>query len=118
MSKITKTQTYAICWLHSLNKSVLEISEELKLNEKQILSVLEKNTQVKQDSDEIIKTSTSSVGQKPTPKDLMITHTSAKKTNSVSIMTKEASELNDELRKKINTNTKNDQQRGIFRPNK
>jgi len=119
MSKITKTQTYAVCWLNSLNKSSLEIADELKLTEKQVLSILEKNTSPKvEQTEDAIKTATSSAVQKINPKDLMITHTSAKKTNSVSIMTKEASELGDELRKKIPNSNKTDQQRGIFRPNK
>lgn len=118
MNKINKTQTYAVCWLNSLNKSVTDIADELKITEKQVLTILEKNTQSKSTDDEVIKTATSSVTSKITPKDLMISHTSAKKTNSVSIMTKEASELSDELRKNINGNSKTDQQRGIFRPNK
>lgn len=118
MSKVTNTQTYAICWLNSINKTAIEIADELKLTEKQVLGVLEKNTQSQKESEDVIKTATSSTGQKISPKDLMITHTSAKKTNSVSIMTKEASELSDDLRKKINSNNKTDQQRGIFRPNK
>jgi hypothetical protein len=119
MNKITKTQTYAVCWLHSLNKSSIEIADELKITEKQVLNILEKNTSPKiEQTEDVIKTATSSTAQKVTPKDLMITHTSAKKTNSVSIMTKEASELGDELRKKTPNSNKTDQQRGIFRPTK
>lgn len=119
MSKVNKVQTYAICWLHSLNKSSIEIADELKLTEKQVVGVLEKHTFAKNDTtEETIKTATSSVAPKITPKDLMITHTSAKKTNSVSIMTKEASELGDDMRKKHIANQIPDAQKGIFRPNK
>lgn len=119
MSKLNKIQIYAICWLNSINKSTLDIADELKVTEKQVLTVLEKNTSPKtEETDNQLKTVTSSATPKITPKDLMINQTSAKKTNSVSIMTKEASELSDELRKKVSSNSKTDQQRGIFRPNK
>lgn len=119
MAKLNKIQTYAIYWLSSLNKSTIDIADELNVTEKQVLSALEKNASTKiDDQKDSIKTVTSSAAPKITPKDLMINQTSAKKTNSVSIMTKEASELSDELRKKIHTTTKTDTQKGIFRPNK
>lgn len=119
MSKVTKVQTYAVCWLNTLNKSSLDIADELNLTEKQVLNILEKNTSPQTEQTiESLKTVTSSVSPKITPKDLMINQTSAKKINSVSIMTKEASELSDELRKKAQGNNKTDSQRGIFRPNK
>lgn len=47
----------------------------------------------------------------------MIRHTKEKKTNNVSIMTREASEYNDHMKKKISD--KNDKnQEHIFRPSK
>lgn len=114
-SRITKTQKYAIYWLNHQKKSSLDIADELKLTEKQVTNVLEKYTPTIIQQENI--STESQPAQKISPKDLMITHTSAKKTNSVSIMTKEASELNDAMRKTMNNSnsTANDQQRGIFR---
>ena len=117
MSKITKVQKYAICWLNSINKTSLDIADELSLTEKQVLSVLEKTAPTKTQETIEISATSAPVAAKVSSKDLMINQTFGKKTNSVSIMTKEASELNDELRKKIVSDTsKLDQQKGIFRP--
>ncbi len=65
------------------------------------------------------------VNQQPEPKpqkisktqNLMIRHTSSKKNNSVSIMTEAASQLNDELKKKNNTEQSQRFKNSIFRPN-
>ena len=80
MSKVTKVQTYAVCWLNTLNKSSIDIADELNLTEKQVLNILEKNTSPQTEQTiESLKTVTSSVSPKITPKDLMINQTSAKK---------------------------------------
>ena len=51
-------------------------------------------------------------------KSLMINHTSGKKDNSVTIMTKEASEVNDTVKKNLPaiTNKSTEAQKSIFRP--
>lgn len=109
--KITKNISYAINWLLSQNKTPIEISEELNLTEKQVISYIEKNNTTKAD-DLAVKSSK----VKSKSKDLMIRHTSNKKVNNVAIMTKEASEVNDELKKRFNT-TSNRNSNHIFKPN-
>jgi orotate phosphoribosyltransferase-like protein len=118
MSKLNKTQIYAIRWLDSQGMITNQIAEELNLLEKQIVSTLEKYAQSKTPETEDLKTVKSSVVPGPKAKDLMITHTSGKKNNSVAIMTKEASEVGDEMKKRLKSNGRTDDQKGIFRPNK
>jgi hypothetical protein len=115
MARLNKTQKYAILWLNSTGMSVDDISTELSLENKQINSVLEKNVNLANNAS--IPTKAEPVGQntKQSSKDLMIRHTSAKKTNSVAIMTKEASEVNDHARQQYQTNP--NIQKNIFRPN-
>jgi DNA-binding transcriptional regulator GbsR (MarR family) len=115
MARLNKSQKYAILWLNSTGMSVDDISRELELEIKQINNVLEKNINVL--SEAVIPTKAEPVNQNPktSSKDLMIRHTAAKKTNSVAIMTKEASEINDHAR---NQNQMNPNiQKNIFRPN-
>lgn len=114
MPKLNKTQTYAIKWLNSQNKSSLEIADELKLTEKQVINIVEKSTQSLPAKDSQIKTKTS-LPNNTRSQNLMIRHTAGKKSNNVSIMTGEASALNDELKKNqtgFNPNT----EKAIFRP--
>lgn len=111
MPRLNKTQTYAIQWLNSQNKLPVEIADELKLSEKQVLGVLEKaSTSTTEDSN--IKTTKSPASTRS--QNLMIRHTAGKKTNNVAIMTGEASALHDEMKKKtgFNPNT----EKAIFRP--
>jgi hypothetical protein len=117
MAKITKIQNYAILWLNYQGIESIKIADELKLTEKQVLSVLEKGIDSKVSKDSTIKTVKSSVN-KSRSKDLMITQTSAKGTKNVAIMTQEASQLNDDL-KKINTSTSSSRAKNniIYRPN-
>jgi len=79
---------------------------------KQIERVLEKSQNTTQTNS--IETGSSPV-KKPMSKDLMIRHTSAKRNNSVAIMTKEASEINDQAKKQNFTHPNT--QKNIFRPN-
>lgn len=109
MSRITKVQKYAVCWLNHSGKSVEEISKELDIKPSQINTIISANSQPEQ------KTTAPQPAQ---TKDLMITHTSGKKINSVAIMTKEASEIADEAKKKIPAAKGRDSERGIFRPKK
>ena len=105
MSKLNKTQKYAIQWLSHNGSDTETIAKELNITSAQVLSVVAAPSP---------KTETTI---RPQAKDLMITHTSGKKSNSVSIMTKEASEIGDASRTKHN-NTKTNEQKGIFRPRK
>lgn len=111
MAKLNKIQKYAILWLHSQGLDNDSISNETKLGKVQI-----KNTIMEQESETTqakgIKTKTSPVGNSKS-KNLMITETSNRNKN-VSIMTKEASQLNDDLKKNMNSTPKS--QKGIYRP--
>lgn len=99
MARITKPQTYAALWLRDQGKTNEEIAKELSITIKQVDGVMSKyphNTQPKQD-----------VAAIRTSKDFMIRKTSAKENNTVAIMTKEASEMNDEAKKKNLSRVKN-----------
>lgn len=100
MAKLNKSNIYAIQWLNSIGFSVSQIAEELNLSEANVAA----NIQTPDVSTQ--KTSHN-------PKNLMITQTSGKGTNTVAIMTKQASELGDELKK---NHTAPKSQTGIFRP--
>ena len=101
MAKLSKSNFYAIQWLSSQGKSPSEIAQELNISEKQVESNI--TAQATQPADQ----------SKITPKNLMITQTSGKGTNTVAIMTKQASELGDELKKNHIPPRSNV---GIFRP--
>lgn len=114
MPRINKLQKYAICWLSYIGKTNQEIAEEIDITEKQIADTLEKN---KSNIPNNIGTNTSPVVSKNKMKNLMINQTIGKKTNMVSIMTKEASEIADA--EKGRSITKNRfTENSIFRPNK
>ncbi len=84
MAKLSKTTEYAIKYLLSQGKSVEDVAAELKL----------KNDQVKPF---VSNTETTAPTKTDKTKDLMIRQTSAKKNNSVSIMTQAASQVGDEF---------------------
>jgi orotate phosphoribosyltransferase-like protein len=107
MTKITKIKKYAIQWLHSQNFTIKQISKEVSLTENQVLSVLNTEPKVTTDSSPSIKA-----------KDLMITHTSGKRVNNVSIMTKEASEMGDALKTSHSTLNPTQLNKAIYRPKK
>jgi hypothetical protein len=114
MARTSKLHQYAIYWLNSQGSSIDSIATELDLTDKQVAKVLEKNNSVNETNN--IKTNSGPVNSiKTSSKDLMIRHTSAKKNNSVAIMTKEASEVNDQAKK--NNQTHPNLQKNIFRPN-
>lgn len=90
MKSLSKNQIYAILYLKDVNNLQIEnISQELNISQDRLQHFFDSDYQ------QYTKV------KKPTSKDLMIRETSSKKTNSVSIMTKEASELNDANREKI-----------------
>lgn len=119
MAKLSKSNIYAIKWLNHIGQDIDDISSELKLTKDQVLGAIEKNqpAKVTTDSDtDPIKTASKSTAKKIISKNLMINQTSSKKNNHVMIMTKEASMINDELKKNINTDS-NRNSRNIFKPN-
>jgi len=103
--RLNKKQKYAINWLVSQKKEVQEIVKELKLQIKIVENYINKTVTVEKEVTEEPATIKS--------KDLMIRHTGNKNNNTVSIMTKEASELNDETKKKSRQQAK--ENKNIFR---
>jgi uncharacterized protein YoxC len=116
MPRLTKTEIYAIRWLNSQSKNLQEICEELKLLEKQVQAILEKNhgSATKNNN---IKNATEKANKKPPVTDLMITNTSNKKINSVAIMTKEASEVSDANKHTNSPSMSKSFKNSIYRPN-
>jgi hypothetical protein len=115
MSRLNKTQVYAIRWLNYEGKSPESISTELDITIKQVLSTLEKYAASVDDK----KESKLDTKKEPvsTSKNLMINQTSSKQTKNVMIMTKEASAMNDELKKRYVSGPSRNSQDAIFRPN-
>ena len=96
--RLNKSQKYAINWLVSQEKEIQEIVKELKLQIKSVENYISKSVIAQKE-----------ILEKPakiTSKELMIRHTSNKNNNTVSIMTKEASEHNDESKKKSRSTEK------------
>jgi hypothetical protein len=109
MAKLNKTQIYAIYWLNSQNKDIDFISNDLNITNKQVSNILSKNIDTSvNDSSAVINNNA---------KNLMITHTSGQKANTVAIMTKDASSLGDKIKSEsVSINNRNDS--AIFRPKK
>lgn len=97
--KISKTTVYAIQWLNHKKMSIADIAEELNIAEEAVAGV------IAQDASEDAASRLSK---------LMISETASKRNKGVSIMTKEASFLSDEISKKSNPNKKDNS--NIFRP--
>lgn len=110
MARLNKIQKYAILWLNNQGLDTDAIILETKLSKKQITNTISEHSNKVLDKG--IQTKTSPVNGSRS-KNLMITETS-NKTRNVAIMTKEASQLNDDLKKNINTPSKI--QKGIYRP--
>ena len=106
--RLNKTQKYAIQWMTDNGHSVEEVVKELKLPEKTVSNFVEKHTKVSKESS--VKTTSGPVNSK----DLMIRHTSSKNDNTVAIMTKEASEVNDAF-KKTSENTASRHSKNIYK---
>ena len=95
MKALSKNQIYAILYLKDVNNLQIEnIYAELNISQDRLENFMENDyklyTKVKI----------------PTSKDLMIRQTMSKKDNTVAIMTKEASEMNDGSRPKESRPTK------------
>jgi len=111
MPKTIKNNEYAVLWLNHNGLSIEDISSELRITEKQVSSVLEKQKETKNN----VKTSSNPVKASPS-KNLMIRETANRKSH-VAIMTKESSMINDEAKKKNAPVTKTKDTPGIYRPN-
>lgn len=109
MSRISKIQKYAVLWLNSQDYTHQQIKEELDLTDSQIKNVLKTNKVSHEHG-------VSKQSSLPNSKKLMITESQAG-THKVSIMTKAASEVNDENRKKILTQRNKDFSHYIHKPN-
>lgn len=107
MSKLNKTQIYAIRWLLSEGKTHETIASELDINLEQVTKTIEKyGASVSREP--VIQTK-----QSQAKTSNMITETSGKRTKNVAIMTKEASEQHDAMRPKMRPNNN---EQSIFRP--
>lgn len=116
MARLSKTEIYAIRWLNSQGKNIIQIADELKLTEKQVQNTVEKNHVSNKET--TIKNATEKANKKNTVTDLIITKTSNKKINSVAIMTKEASEVADANRNSNNNiSISKSFKNSIYRPN-
>lgn len=105
MSRLSKSNKYAILWLKSQNKTTEEIQKELGVSEKQVDSVV-----LPTHKDNAQQDSTN----RKTSKDFMI-HETANRINSVAIMTKEASAMNDDFKKSNKPNNTSRNQGNIHR---
>jgi hypothetical protein len=106
-----ETTNYAIYYLYDTGLNEKEISKKLDITLKIVKESI-KNRPVEKNKK--IKTTSNKVNSK----DLMITQTAGKGTKSVSIMTKEASQVNDEFKKRISPTISRTAKNSIFRPNK
>ena len=100
---MTKTKEYAIKYLHQYaKKTVEEISAELKVSVSEVKKILDTKKTAKSKTDKT--------------KDLMIRQTSAKKMNTVSIMTESAAQLSDEFIKTMDQKNTDRTSKYIYRP--
>lgn len=107
--KTDNQKLYAIYYLSDTGLTPAKISKELSLSTKEVKDILSERNPPKKDT---IRTTSSPVNSK----NLMITETSVKGNKTVAIMTKEASEVNDEFKKKIPSTQSRTAKNAIFRP--
>jgi hypothetical protein len=111
MKKLSKAQEYAVLYLLAQNKTNADIIAELKISEDMLTKFIEKNTKTSPSKDLKVKSS------RVKSKDLMINTTSVKGNKSVSIMTKEASQVNDDFKKQLGPTQSRITKNAIYRPN-
>lgn len=102
--------TYAVYYLVDQGLEPKNIAKKLDVSLKIVKGVIQSRPAEKNDA---IKTTSAKV----TSHDLMIRETSVKGTKNVAIMTKAASEVNDEFRKQQNTTVSRIAKNSIYRPN-
>ena len=110
--KMTKNMGYAVLWLSSQGKSVEDISVELGLTKRVVSNVLDKQQPAATPEVSVSKSAL------PNSAELMIRHTSDKKNNTVTIMTKAASECNDNNKNKLPLRSTLKAKDCIFKPKK
>lgn len=103
--------TYAVYHLVDTGLEPKEIAKKLSITTKIVKDIIKSRPEIK---NETIKTTSGKV----TSQDLMIRETSVKGTKSVAIMTKAASEVNDEFKKQLNNTISRTAKNSIYRPNK
>lgn len=91
------TTKYAILYLNSTGTAPAKIAKELGVSAKVVKEILKNNQIPKEEPTSKIKTTSAPVNSK----NLMIRETAVKGTKSVAIMTKAASEVNDDFKKQI-----------------
>jgi hypothetical protein len=107
MKKLSKTQEYAITYLHkTIGMTVRTISKELKINNEQVEEFVGKIPGAD------IPTSTSSADN--TDPELM--KTKSHKEKGVSVMTKDIAKKGDEIQKQTDTRSSRTAKTAIFRP--
>ena len=99
MARLSKTNKYAILWLKSQGMSVDGINKEIGVPVKQIESV---------EIPQVNGSANPESSNRKTSKDFMI-HETANRVNSVAIMTKEASAMNDDFKKTNKPNNNRNQ---------
>lgn len=110
---MSNKEKYAVYYLSDQGYSASKIAKELSLTTKDVKEIVSQR-QVESKPNDKIKTTSEPINSK----NLMITETSVKGTKNVAIMTKAASEVNDEFKKKMNSsNNSRASQAAIFRPN-
>jgi hypothetical protein len=115
MSRLSKETEYAIKYLlESKKMDPKDVAKELKLK----ITTVNKFLSPPSETEKTAPTKTEKTAPTKTDKtkDLMIRQTSAKKNNTVSIMTESASQLSDEFMKTINSDEIKRTQGYIFRP--
>lgn len=105
MAKLSKANKYAILWLKSQGKSIEEIQKELNVTMKQVESTQQPVA---------IPGAKQQATAHKTSKDFMI-HETANRVNSVAIMTKEASSMNDDFKKANKPNNTSRNQNNIHK---
>lgn len=113
MAKITKLQRYAVLWLSSQLVENQTIATETNLTVKQVSTILNK-FKIENPQNQINTTSGPAKAKSKTQQ-LMITESVGKRQN-VAIMTKEASQVADEERKKFESLEHKKDASHIFRP--
>jgi hypothetical protein len=111
MPRINKVQKYATLWLHHQGWDVDNISTELELTTRQVKNIVKDLEPVKEE-----KNNEQSKPKVKSSKDFMITE-SVNGNHRVSIMTKTASEINDESKKSYRAQINNKNLSYIYKPN-
>lgn len=106
-----QNKTYAVYYLLDLGDDAETISKKLSIKLKEVKSIIKNRSEQSNDN---IQTTSSKVNSK----NLMIMETAGKGTKSVAIMTKAASEINDDFRKNSTDTNSRIAKDSIYRPNK